>query len=468
MCAGSLVECQDINPEICKVIKDVIKRVRPDEKERDLVSSFAEKIRLEIERSLQDLDVPFSVEIHGSIAHNTWLSRDRDVDIFILLEKIVTKEYIKQEILERLKSRLNYKFEQRYAEHPYLRAHIGEFTADIVPGFRVGKIISAVDRTPLHTEFLKRNLSDELADEVRLLKTFLKGIGAYGAEIKTRGLSGYACELLVVHFGSFLKVLDSFSKEERIFIDFSKSWEKEKAIKTFRRKIIIIDPADRDRNVTANTSVKTFYLTKLASKMFLEKPSIKFFYPCVKENRIDLTSLKKRCFISVMLEKNTEIPPDTYWGQAKRIERLVRRFLGNIREIYLYVTNIIDSKKYIYIVIEVNRAELDPYKEIKGPPVWASTKDIFRFINDYISKNAIGPWLKGSKLVFLVNRPKSEKYLIDHLEKFIRRIRINPSFISFRILGTTEEIISMMKKYGVLNEFISFVNRRLPWLRCND
>ena len=467
MSIPSLSECNKINPELCRLLTSVLNKIRPSEAEKTHVMTFSEQVRKEVERALLDIDVPYKVEIHGSIAHDTWLSNDRDIDIFILLEKKVSKTYIVREILDRLKKRLDYKFEQRYAEHPYLRAYVDEFTFDIVPGFRVGEIVSAVDRTPLHTAFLRENLSDELIDEVRLLKSFLKGIGAYGAEIKTQGVSGYASELLVVHYGSFLNILRAFASEERIFIDFTNSWDKEKAFEEFKGKIIIIDPVDRNRNVTANTSTRSFYLIKLASKIFLEKPSIKFFFPCRKVKLGSLYDLKNRDIVIITLEKNPNVPPDTYWGQARRIEKLIKNFLKNIKEIHLFATDLADSDHYIFLFIEVNSTKLNEFKEIRGPPVWANIRDILRFINEYRNKAVSGPWLKGSRLVFQVKRSTAEMQLINHLERFLRRVRLDPSFRKFNILESYWET-TLLEKFGVLDALYRFIGRRLPWLECND
>ncbi len=67
---------------------------------------------------------------------------------------------------------------------------------------------------------MKKHLSLKMRGEVRLLKKFMKGIGVYGAEIKTGGFSGYLCELFVLHYGSFVKTLEAFARhKQRIVVD---------------------------------------------------------------------------------------------------------------------------------------------------------------------------------------------------------------------------------------------------------
>jgi tRNA nucleotidyltransferase (CCA-adding enzyme) len=79
------------------------------------------------------------------------------------------------------------KTEKRFAEHPYIRGDFKGYHVEIIPCYLVengSKHISAVDRTPFHDSFVKKNLGNRQS-EVRLLKQFMKGIGCYGAEIRS-------------------------------------------------------------------------------------------------------------------------------------------------------------------------------------------------------------------------------------------------------------------------------------------
>ena len=87
-----------------------------------------------------------------------------------------------------------------YAQHPYLRGEIEGGGIDLVPCFAIDnstKSISAVDRTPFHTDWVISNISG-LENEVRLTKQFLKAIGAYGANSAIGGFSGYLVEILCI------------------------------------------------------------------------------------------------------------------------------------------------------------------------------------------------------------------------------------------------------------------------------
>src|SRR5207245_7985892 len=77
-----------------------------------------------------------------------------------------------------------------YAEHPYTRGWYGGFEVEIVPCYRITDAtqrMSAVDRTPLHVDYVLGRVKDGQTDEIRLLKAWAEGIGVYGAEAKILG-----------------------------------------------------------------------------------------------------------------------------------------------------------------------------------------------------------------------------------------------------------------------------------------
>src|SRR5207244_8822453 len=101
---------------------------------------------------------------------------------------------------------------KKYAQHPYTEARVEGVVVNIVPCYDVqaGQWKSAADRSPFHVELVKTRLSEAQKLDVRLLKKFMKGVGVYGAEIEKEGLSGYACEVVVLESGSCVDVLTHF------------------------------------------------------------------------------------------------------------------------------------------------------------------------------------------------------------------------------------------------------------------
>src|SRR3990172_9862900 len=133
-----------------------------------------------------------------------------EIDIFVAFPPDTPRDVLEREglafgdILERPV--------RMYAEHPYTRGWYGGFEVEIVPCYRITDAterMSAVDRTPLHVDYVLGHVKDGQQNEVRLLKAWAEGIEVYGAEAKILGFSGYLCELLVLKYGSFRGVLEN-------------------------------------------------------------------------------------------------------------------------------------------------------------------------------------------------------------------------------------------------------------------
>ena len=130
------------------------------------------------------------VSLVGSVAKNTALKGKSDIDIFIAFPLDTDKQFLKEKGLE-----LAYKCcdefggiaDQHFASHPYVTADIEGFEVDIVPCYAINdgsELKSAVDRTILHTRYIKDNLTESQQDEVLLLKRFMAMTGTYGSEFK--------------------------------------------------------------------------------------------------------------------------------------------------------------------------------------------------------------------------------------------------------------------------------------------
>ncbi|MDW0315355.1 MAG: CCA tRNA nucleotidyltransferase, partial [Nitrososphaeraceae archaeon] len=216
----------------------------------------------------------------GSFAKGTWIKDDADLDIFVKIDPLVDKvefERLGKEIgLLALK---RYKPQLRYSEHPYVEAFVKNVRVNIVPCFDVeaGKWKSAADRSPFHTEYIKSKLDKQMKQEVRLLKKFLKSVGVYGAEIAKSGLSGYVTEILILRYGSFISTLQAIANIDRRRHIVSVCHVDNDVVKTFQSDIIIIDPIDPRRNLGTAISAESLGKFILASRAFMQRPSLDFF-----------------------------------------------------------------------------------------------------------------------------------------------------------------------------------------------
>ncbi len=189
--------------------RDILAEVKPTEQEYKEITALVAKLKSGLITALSECGVDADVEVHGSIARDTWLHGQRDIDTFIILRHGSGRKDLLR-VNEVVKGYLGEGWVEAYAEHPYVKKEIGGFEVEFIPCFKAEEgrgFASATDRTPLHTAYLQPRLTDKLRDDIRILKAFMRGVGVYGAEIKVGGFSGYLCELLVVAFGSFEGVI---------------------------------------------------------------------------------------------------------------------------------------------------------------------------------------------------------------------------------------------------------------------
>ncbi len=211
---------------ISKVSRIVIPS-RTIEKSKKQISELAYKL---VKKEIKKFSQVTGLEFGGSFAKGTWLSKDADVDIFIRFKKSTSEEKF-EKISKKIgfESMKKYSPYVRYSEHPYVEAKIKDTKINVVPFYDVknGEWKSAADRSPFHTKFMGKSLTSKMRNEVRILKTFLKSNGIYGAEIAKQGFSGYVSEVLVLNFGSFENIIKSISqvKENQIIGKTSKKFK---------------------------------------------------------------------------------------------------------------------------------------------------------------------------------------------------------------------------------------------------
>ncbi|MFZ0926339.1 MAG: CCA tRNA nucleotidyltransferase, partial [Halobacteriota archaeon] len=234
--------------ELTRVQINVLKRIRPSRGERERLHAVTQQVIAAAQNALASRNLRATVEVIGSAARDTWILGDQDIDIFIGFDTSTSREDLERYGLEIGKEIAVEGYVIGFAEHPYVKARCGGFAIDVVPHYRIKntrQMFSAVDRTPFHQQFVAEHL-DARHDEVRLLKQFLKGAGIYGAELRTKGFSGYLCELLVIKFGSFVNVLESVQDWK---VGTCISLTSAQARNSFASPLAVIDPVDTNRNV---------------------------------------------------------------------------------------------------------------------------------------------------------------------------------------------------------------------------
>ncbi|HPJ30277.1 MAG TPA: CCA tRNA nucleotidyltransferase [Methanothrix sp.] len=288
--------------------------------EQERLAGVAKRILSRIEELAASEGVLCQAILVGSAARGTWLTGDHDLDVFIGVSE-------GSSLLPPLEvaRRVAPVYEERYAEHAYVHARFEGFEIDIVPCYLVedaSRILSAVDRTPFHSRYVSRRIKG-LEDEVLLLKQFMKGIGVYGSELKVGGFSGYLAELLVIRYGSFLKVLEGASlwrPGETIDLEGRSSLVHEDPL-------IVVDPVDPGRNVAAALTLDRMFTFVAASRLFLEEPDLDFFFPTpvlpLSDDRLREVISDRRSTLVLLEFAGPDQVEDVVFPQLRKAEQSV-------------------------------------------------------------------------------------------------------------------------------------------------
>jgi tRNA nucleotidyltransferase (CCA-adding enzyme) len=263
--------------ELEAVLSRVRERVLPEPAERERLRETAATLTDRTREAIADLPVDADVVQVGSTARGTWVAGDRDIDLFVRFDADLDRAELEEYGLEVGHAVLPDGHEE-YAEHPYVKGSYEGFDVDLVPCHDVesaGDLVSAVDRTPFHDAYLSARLDDDLAADVVLAKAFLKGIGAYGSDLRTEGFSGYLTELLVLELGGFVPLVES-ARSWHPPVEFDPEGHAER---TFEDPLVVVDPTDPTRNVAAVLSATNLARFQHYARELLAAPSEELFEP---------------------------------------------------------------------------------------------------------------------------------------------------------------------------------------------
>jgi len=265
---------------IDSIVEKAARDAAPKESRRRAVSASVKKVEEMLQEAAARAEVQPRIELGGSYAHDTWLEIQTDVDFFLVYPKEVERKRFEELGLSLAESALRKcSPRRRYAEHPYIEAEVGSVTVNAVPCYAVakGEWKSAADRSPFHTRYMRERLDDRLKAQTRVLKLFLKAQGLYGAEIRIRGFSGYACEVLIVRYGSFLEVLRGASAWQRGTVVSVEGGEEAARVLFKDAPFVLLDPVVTTRNLGSAVSPAKLAEFIHIGRMFLGSPSKAFF-----------------------------------------------------------------------------------------------------------------------------------------------------------------------------------------------
>ena len=343
----------------------------------------------------------------GSIARQTWVRGDRDLDVFLLFDPSLPRSELEIQglaLARAIAAEFTATFHEKYAEHPYINATIDDVDVDLVPCYNVDsatKIQSAVDRTPFHTRYITGKING-LIDDVLLLKRFTKAGGIYGSDQMTEGFSGYLCELLILHYGGFTPLLTAAAGwRPRMVIDIEGHQAKE-----FDEPLVVIDPVDPRRNVAAAVSLDRMAEFVELARGYLEAPSDEFFAyhldRCILKNELADLIARRKTFLFAIVFPTPPYIPEVVVPQLKRSLLSIREMLGRHGFPVHHAHYDMQPEQCIFL-IELLVGELPAVRSHEGPPVW-NRVNADKFREKHIAERATGPYIAGERYEMEVPR----------------------------------------------------------------
>ena len=303
--------------KINDILKNILQKIDCKEEEKIIKKELIEFIR-KIKKTISQEKIDAEIFVGGSFAKSTVIRKKiHDVDIFIrFAKKYEEKDFSKllKRILKGFKG-----LTLVHGSRDYYQVKISNnFFIEVVPVLKVNNPKQARNITDLsysHVKYVRsKTKSKKILDEIKLAKAFCEAKGVYGAESYIKGFSGYALELLILHYKTFSNFLEKITnlKQDKIIIDMEKQYKNKNQIlmdlneSKLISPIILIDPTYKQRNALAALSNETFEKFKQDAKKFLKYPSEKDF----EIQKIDLDKVKlnakKNKQEFVLIEINTK------------------------------------------------------------------------------------------------------------------------------------------------------------------
>ena len=280
-------------------MRTVLEEIVPSKEESKVLKSAANHFVKKLNSELKNANAV----VGGSVAKDTFLKGDFDIDIFVQFEK---EKYKNKDISQILHSKLKSIFKSAskisglhkvHGSRDYFQIRQDPFTFEVIPILKIIKAKEAeniTDISPLHTVFVKEH--SHLTDEIRLTKAFCKANKLYGAESYIRGFSGYTLEVLTIAHNSFENLMKAASRwKPGMRIDVKNHGVKD-LNKSKLSPLIVIDPVQPDRNTAAALSEKKFDDFVNLAKEFLRNPSPDFF----KQIKFDVERIKSASILRII------------------------------------------------------------------------------------------------------------------------------------------------------------------------
>lgn len=327
---------------------ELLKIITPDDTTKKIAQDFLSQLP-------QNKDVTF--ELGGSLAKNTHLRTNSDIDIFA---RFTTDGLISERLHIILRK---YKPIKVHGSRDYFQIKKKNVTIEIVPVLKINDYQDAknvTDMSPLHVKWASKHLTKKLREDIRITKQFCKAGKIYGAESHIQGFSGHVIDILVIYYGGFinlLKAASNWKEKEIIDIEQHNSVNRLSSSK-IQGPLIVIDPVQPDRNAAAGLAKTSCQKFCNLAKQFLRTKDYDMFI----EKKLSLSKvINSECVIEICFKPKK--------GKADVVGSKIKQAVRYL-EVGLEEFGVIKSEfdfKRAFITLRLKK--LPSTKAIAGPPI---------------------------------------------------------------------------------------------------
>ena len=110
--------------EIDTLNQKILEKITPSQKQREKIDAISCEMEQKVACACKETGIEAIVRVEGSVAKDTWLCENPDIDVFLRLPKSIPRQNLGDIGLKiAKKAAIGYQTLERFAEHPYLRSN---------------------------------------------------------------------------------------------------------------------------------------------------------------------------------------------------------------------------------------------------------------------------------------------------------------------------------------------------------
>jgi tRNA nucleotidyltransferase (CCA-adding enzyme) len=244
----------------------------------------------------------------------------------------------------------------------------------------------------------------------------------------------------------------------------------------FADDLVVIDPADKGRNLAASVARKRLWEFVSAAREVLQQPSPRFFFPeprRVPASREVARSAESRNLVALRVGRIDAVV-DILWSQLYRTQNALSNRLGEYGFEVIRSASWSNENNLSMILFEVATDPLGRVYTHYGPEIFRKTESAqFLKTRRASADTAGGPWINGNRWVMA--RVRKKRRAIDVVREVVKSPRSQQLGVARRIAEAAKhtgrvyalpQLVALARRDKAFAGFLSdFIAGRPRWLK---